>query len=259
MRQFPIERVSMADTPPLTARRVFVGTVLTAVGGFVDCFSFLTLGSVYAATMSGNTVLIAVHAGKGETSSALLHAYMVGVFLLGLLVSAGAIELGLRRGLRRVLALALAIEAACLAALALWGTPLLASGAAGTPQQPHWPLYALLALAAIAMGTQNTSLRMAGILSIFTTHVTGTLTRLGEQLVNALFARSAEGMSANLASAGFSAGLLLAFLFGAFAASELLPLWGMANVLALPIALLLIVIAADLLQPLAERRPACEG
>jgi uncharacterized membrane protein YoaK (UPF0700 family) len=249
----------MADTPPLTARRVFVGTVLTAVGGFVDCFSFLTLGSVYAATMSGNTVLVAVHAGKGETSSALFHAYAIGVFMLGLLVSAGAIELGLRRGFRRVLALALAIEAACLAALALWGAPLLASGAAGTPQQPHWPLYALLALAAIAMGTQNTSLRMAGILSVFTTHVTGTLTRLGEQLVAALFARSAAAMSANLASAGFSAGLLLAFLLGAFVASELLPLWGMGEVLALPIGLLFVVIAADLQRPFAERRPARVG
>jgi len=31
------------------------------------------------------------------------------------------------------------------------------------------------------MGTQNTSLRMAGILAIFTTHVTGTLTHFGEQ------------------------------------------------------------------------------
>lgn len=249
----------MADTPPLTARRVFVGTVLTAVGGFVDCFSFLTLGGVYAATMSGNTVLTAVHAGKGETSSALLHAYAIGVFLLGLLVSAGAIELGLRRGFRRVLALALAIEAACLAALALWGAPLLASGAAGTMQQPHWPRYALLALAAIAMGTQNTSLRMAGILAIFTTHVTGTLTRFGEQLVEALFARSAEAMSGNLAHAGFSAGLWLAFLFGAAAASELLPLWGTGKVLALPIALLLVVIATDLLQPFAETRRASES
>jgi uncharacterized membrane protein YoaK (UPF0700 family) len=158
-----------------------------------------------------------------------------------------------------VLALALAIEAACLAALALWGAPLLASGAAGTAQQPHWPLYALLALAAIAMGTQNTSLRMAGILTIFTTHVTGTLTRLGEQLVAALFARSAGAMTANLASAGFSAGLLLAFLLGAFVASELLPLWGMGKILALPIALLLVVIAADLLRPFAETRQASEG
>lgn len=249
----------MADTPPLTARRVLVGTALTAVGGFVDCFSFLTLGNVFAATMSGNTVLIAVNAGKGETSSALLHVYAIGVFVLGLLVSAGAIELGLRRGFRRVLALALAIEAACLAALAVWGAPLLASGAAGTTEQPHWPLYALLALAAIAMGTQNTSLRMAGILSIFTTHVTGTLTRLAEQLVEALFAQSAEAMPDNLTQAGFSAGLWLAFLLGAVAASELLPLWGTGEVLALPIALLLLVIAADLLQPFAERRRASEG
>src|SRR6185437_15495991 len=53
----------MADHPPFTARRIIVGAALTAVGGFVDCFSYLTLSRVYTATMSGNTVLIAVHGG----------------------------------------------------------------------------------------------------------------------------------------------------------------------------------------------------
>jgi uncharacterized membrane protein YoaK (UPF0700 family) len=241
----------MADHPPLTVRRVFVGTALTAVGGFVDCFSYLTLSSVYTATMSGNTVLVAVHGGKGETSTALLHLYTIGVFLLGLLASASAIEFGLRRGFRRVLAVALAIEAACLAAFAVWGAPLLASGVEGSAAAPQWPLYALLSLTAVAMGTQNTSLRMAGILTIFTTHVTGTLTRLGEQLVNFFFAQQGGGAAASLAQAGFSAGLWLAFLAGGFAASELLPLWGAGVVLALPIAVLILVIAADLLEPFA--------
>lgn len=249
----------MADAPPLTARRVLVGTALTAVGGFVDCFGFLTLRNVYAATMSGNTVLIAVHAGRGEAASAVLHAYAIGAFVVGLLASATVIEIGLRRGLCRVLALALALEALCLAILALWGAPLLASGAAGTTQQPHWPLYALLALAAIAMGTQNTSLRMAGTLSIFTTHITGNLTQLSEQLVNALFGQPQNGGPPHLRRAAMSAGLWLAFLAGAFAASELLPRWGAGRVLALPIAVLLAVIAADLRQPFSDPRHAGGG
>ncbi|HWI27212.1 MAG TPA: YoaK family protein [Stellaceae bacterium] len=246
----------MADHPSLTARRVLVGAALTAVGGFVDCFSYLALRNVYAATMSGNTVAIAVHAGIGESAPALLHAYTVGVFVAGLLLSAIAIEAALRRGIRHVLALALAIEIACLAALALWGAPLLAAGAEGTASHPRWPLYALLALAAIAMGTQNTSLRMAGILAIFTTHVTGTLTHFGEQFANFLFVRRRENSRAMLAHACFSATLWLAFLLGALAASELLPLWGAAKELALPISVLVLVIAADIRRPFAEPRRA---
>ena len=249
----------MADHPPLSTRRIIVGTALTAVGGFVDCFSYLTLSHVYAATMSGNTVLIAVHGGGGETSAALIHAVTVGEFVLGLLASSIGIELGLRRGVRRVLALALAVEAACLAAFAWWGAPLVASGGTGTASAPHWPLYVLIALAAIAMGTQNTSLRMAGILAIFTTHVTGTLTRMGEQLVSYLFARTPEQAQPMLAQAVFSAALWLAFFLGALLASELLPRWGVGRSLLPPIAVLLVVIALDLLRPFAEPRTSPAG
>jgi uncharacterized membrane protein YoaK (UPF0700 family) len=246
-----------SDHPPLTPRRVLAALALTGVGGFVDAFSYMVLSHVYTATMSGNTVLIAVDRAAGDTSSAILHAYTVGVFVVGLLLSAGAIELGLRRGVRRVLAVALAIEAACLAALAFWGAPLLASGAAG--KAPQGALYLLLAFAALAMGTQNTSLRMAGVLTIFTTHVTGTLTRLGEQLVALVFAfadrrRGAQPL-ANAAQIGFSAGLWLAFLVGALAASEALPRWGIGASLAFPIAALALIAAIDLARPLAPARP----
>ncbi len=242
----------MPAHPSLNARRALVGAALTAVGGFVDCFSYLTLSQVYPATMSGNTVLVAVHSGKGEGSAALVHAFTIGVFVLGLLVSSIAIELGLRRGIRRVLALALAVEAACLAAFALWGAGWAASGLHGTTLRPHWPLYVLIALTAIAMGTQNTSLRMAGILAIFTTHVTGTLTRFGEQFVDYLLRAPGTCSRERMAEAGFSAGLWLAFLLGALLAAELLPRLGPAIALALPIGMLLLVIAADLLQPFAN-------
>jgi uncharacterized membrane protein YoaK (UPF0700 family) len=245
----------MADHPSLTPQRVLVGLPLTAVGGFVDCFSYIALHRVYTATMSGNTVAIAFHAGRGETGAALIHAYAVGVFVTGLLLSSLAIEVGLRRHFRRVLALALAIEVACLLLLALRGVPLPAQGAVDTAAA-HWPLYALLALAAIAMGTQNTSLRMAGILAIFTTHVTGALTRFVEQFAAFLFAWRQGGCRRMLAQACFPAGLWCAFLLGTFAASELMPLWGAGKELALPIGVLLLVIVADIVEPFAEPRRA---
>jgi uncharacterized membrane protein YoaK (UPF0700 family) len=238
--------------PPLTAPRVAVGTALTAVAGYVDCFGYLTLSRVYTAQMSGNTVLIAVHGGAGETSSALVHAYTVAVFVFGLLVSGVAIELGLRRGMRRVLAMALAVETGCLVAIALWGVPLIESHALGSADAPHWPLYALIALTAVAMGTQNTSLRMAGVLAVFTTHVTGALSRFTEQLVTWLLPRSGDRPDRALRHAALSGGLWLAFFLGAFAAAELLPRWGPGPMLIPPIAALLLVIAADLVRPFAE-------
>lgn len=36
------------------------------------------------------------------------------------------------------------------------------------------------------MGAQNTSLRMAGILSVWTTHMTGTLSSISEELISAV-------------------------------------------------------------------------
>ena len=231
-----------SEHPPLSFRRVPVGILLTGVGGFVDCFSYLTLSKVFAATMSGNIVLVAAQGGSGDSRGALLHAYTVAVFVAGLLLSAAAIELGLRRGHRRVLAPALAVEAACLLALLLL-----------RPANGEAPLLLLLAFAAIAMGIQNTTLRMSGILAIFTTHVTGALTRSAEQLVTALFERREAPRSDALRQAGFSAVLWLAFFAGALAASELLPRFGSA-VLWLPIAGLAAVIAADLLRPFAEAR-----
>ena len=110
----------------------------------------------------------------------------------------------------------------------------------------------LIALTAIAMGTQNTSLRMAGILPIFTTHVTGALSRFGEQFVTWLLPRKGAPRSGDaLAEAVLSAGLWLSFFVGALVASLLLNSWRPATVLIPPIAALVLVIAIDLLRPFA--------
>ncbi len=236
------------DRPPLTAYRAAFALALAAVGGFVDVFGYLSLNHVFTATMSGNTVLIAVHAEAGDRSAALLHAYAVAMFVAGLLVSGVAIELGLRYRFRRILAVALAVEAGCLAALAWQG-----------PDQRS--LLSLVALAAFSMGLQNISLRTAGVLSVFTTHVTGTLTRLGEQFVACAFAIAArlgrrrakdDGPAplAALGQAGFAASLWLAFLAGGGTAGAVLPNWGFAS-LGLPIAVLLVIAGFQLIAPVA--------
>jgi uncharacterized membrane protein YoaK (UPF0700 family) len=213
----------------------------------------VSLNHVFTATMSGNTVLIAVDGAAGRSGSAFLHASAVGIFVLGLLSSSVAIELALRRGIRNVLAIALGAETLCLGGLMLWGAPLLTGGK--DPLTTASPtLYGLVSVTAVAMGIQNTSLRMAGVLNVFTTHVTGTLTRLGEQLVDLLLSRNVADRGTTPGQAALSAGLWLAFFLGALLASMLLPRWSIRAVLGLPVAVLLAIVAADLLEPFARPR-----
>jgi uncharacterized membrane protein YoaK (UPF0700 family) len=237
-------------------RRAAVALALTTIGGFVDAFGFLALSNVYTANMSGNTVQLAVHAGSGGWGTAGLHAYTVAMFLAGLIVSGIVIELGIRWHVRRLLAAAMAIEGALLVAFALLGSDLLRGGAAASGPE-GWPLYLLIAVAAVAMGIQNTTLRMAGILRVYTTHVTGTITQFSEAMVDWLFARGrrerqsdpGEGRQPPGRRALLMAGLWLGFLAGAVLAAVLRPLWGMAA-LGLPIAGVATVGLADLLHPL---------
>jgi uncharacterized membrane protein YoaK (UPF0700 family) len=258
--------MARSDPPPLSAGRAAIAVALTAVAGFVDALSWLALDRVFTAQMSGNTVLVAVHAAAGERGQALLHVYTIGMFLFGLLISGIVIELGLRWRLRRLLAAAMALEAALLAVFAIWGHPLLNPAGGATP---GWAVYLLVAVASLAMGVQNTSLRMAGVLGVYTTHVTGTLTRLSEDLVvfgfglaDRLAARQRTFASeelrrrgpAALGKLGLSAGLFVGFLIGAGLAAYLVPQWGYTAALALPIATVVVIGIVDAIWPLGEGR-----
>jgi uncharacterized membrane protein YoaK (UPF0700 family) len=99
---------------------VAVAVALTVSAGYVDAFGFLTLGGVYTANMSGNTILVGVYPFAGEDSAA-LHAFTIGMFVLGLIASGVVIEAGRRSGIRRSFALAMAIEALLLAGLLVFG------------------------------------------------------------------------------------------------------------------------------------------
>jgi uncharacterized membrane protein YoaK (UPF0700 family) len=91
-----------------------------------------------------------------------------------LVTTGSVIEIGMRRRLRRIFVAALVVEFFLLLAFTVAGGALLPAGSQER-EDADWPTYALIAVAAFAMGAQNTSLRMAGILSVWTTHMTGTL------------------------------------------------------------------------------------
>jgi uncharacterized membrane protein YoaK (UPF0700 family) len=244
------------------AKRATIATTLAAVAGFVDTAGFLTLDHVYTANMSGNTVQVGVEAFADTGGSAALHAYTIAMFLVGLFASGIMIEIGLRHRFRRIFAAAMMLEVICLGIVVVAGDELLRAGA-GSGAPAGWPLHLMIALFTIAMGTQNTSLRMAGVLTVYTTHVTGTITKFSEDAVQYVFAlidrrrgrgqaevagdpRPAPAFAALMLSAGIWAG----FVAGAILAGYLLPRFGLPTLL-VPITTLALIGIIDCVKPLA--------
>jgi uncharacterized membrane protein YoaK (UPF0700 family) len=247
-----------------SARHAVIATTLAAVAGFVDTAGFLTLNHVYTANMSGNTVQVGVEAIGESGGSAVLHAYTIGMFLFGLFASGIMIEIGLRHGFRRIFAAAMMLEAICLGVVVVAGDELLRSGAT-SEAAAGWPLHLMIALFTIAMGAQNTSLRMARVLTVYTTHVTGTITQFSEDAVQYVFAlfdrrrgirrpQVAGGAkpAPALATVLLSAGLCAGFVAGAVLAGYVVPLFGLLTLL-VPIAFVVSIGIIDCVQPLSSR------
>lgn len=249
----------------LGAAKIAVAVGLAFVAAYVDALSWLSLDRVFAGQMSGNVVLLGVHLAAGEGEHAWLQGEAVGAFFAGLIVSGTAIEIGLRRRKPRILTVALAIELMLLVLFALAVGPFGLKLGSEQPQ-PAAAIYMLVGIVALAMGVQNTSLRMAGILSAFTTHITGTLTQFGEQVIVCGFALLQRG---DPRAPGFASGplqehrrpfrmlirsalLLLGFFAGALGGASVSRTTGVAAAMLAPIALLIITGIFDWLVPLID-------
>jgi uncharacterized membrane protein YoaK (UPF0700 family) len=144
---------------------------LTGVTGLVDAVSFLGLGHVFTANMTGNVVFLgfAVAGAPGLSiprSSTSLVAFLVGAALGGRLGVAMAAA-----SRRRWLFTVAASEAALLfaAGLVAIGFDI---GAATPPSR----LYAMIVLTAVAMGLRNATVRRLAVPDLTTTVLTLTLT-----------------------------------------------------------------------------------
>src|ERR1700722_19106161 len=159
--------MSHAEHPPPPL--VMTLAALTVVSGFIDAVSFLGLGHVFTANMTGNVLLIGFAAAGAAGFSVTASLYALGAFLLGA-VAGGRLA---RRILpvRRLLLVAMVVEAACTTAAAvIAGTvPAIGSG---------WPRYAVLALLAGAVGLRNSAVRRVGVPDMSTTVLTNTMTAL---------------------------------------------------------------------------------
>jgi uncharacterized membrane protein YoaK (UPF0700 family) len=137
---------------------------LALVGGWVDAISYLALGKVFTANMTGNTVLLGVALARGTGGDGARAAVALGGFCLG--AGLGVLSIPPREeGWPRRARAALLIELLTLVALlVVWA----AAGLASTR-------YALIAIAGAGMGIQSAAVRASDIRGVNTTYMTSTL------------------------------------------------------------------------------------
>jgi uncharacterized membrane protein YoaK (UPF0700 family) len=142
--------------------------VLTAVTGLVDAISYLQLGHVFVANMTGNVAFLGFALAGARDFSMAASLVAIGAFLVGA-VAGG--RLGSRIGQHRGRYLAIAILAKLGLVGAAWVVAVATSD--GTLLQ-----YGLIVLLALAMGLQNAAARFLAVPDLTTTVLTLTLTGL---------------------------------------------------------------------------------
>ncbi|PAV13500.1 hypothetical protein ASJ81_17540 [Methanosarcina spelaei] len=70
-----------------TTESVELGILLAIVGGFLDAYTFVGRGGVFANAQTGNVVLMGIEAATGEWRQAVLHAVPVLAFMVGVVVA----------------------------------------------------------------------------------------------------------------------------------------------------------------------------
>lgn len=146
---------------------------LTVTTGLVDAISFLGLGRVFTALMTGNVVFLGFAAAGATGFSAARAFASIAGFLIGAFVG-GRLGFMLTRSSRRRWLLAVsAVEAGL-----LFAATLVADGYDVKTLTPVFNLYAIIVLTAIAMGVRNATVRRLAVPDLTTTVVTFTLADL---------------------------------------------------------------------------------
>src|SRR6201993_4685866 len=159
-----------------TAEKVIPYALLgmTAATGLVDAVSYLSLGRVFTANMTGNIVLLGfatAHVSGLSIARSLtaLLAFLAGAILGGRVMARASAD-----SQTRFAAQAFLLEVAFLLAASFCGI-----GYRGDLQEHSFRPFALIALTALAMGTRNAAVRKLAIPDLTTTVLTLTITGIG--------------------------------------------------------------------------------
>lgn len=200
--------------------------LLTLASGAMDALSFLHSG-VFAANMTGNTVLLGLSIAGAERSRTAYAAVSIASFAIGAFTGAVAnIRLKANRNWREDLKIGAALELPLLIAFAClyFVSP--------HPSRGNLSL-ALTGTAACALGLQSAAVRRLKISGVSTTYITGTITTAMVKLA----AKDAGALeSEEEGSPAVLLGMFAVYIFAAAAAAGLVRA-GVTAVAAIPLAI----------------------
>jgi uncharacterized membrane protein YoaK (UPF0700 family) len=148
-----------------------IAAFLTWIAGFVDAVGFVSLGNIYTANMSGNSIAVGIHSVLRDWPETIRRFWPVAIYVIGLLFCRLLIEFGARERIRSMAAVAFLFEISLL-------LPVFLSPAVDPSSLLAFGFVALLAA---AMGVQNAAVTHFSTMTLHTGFVTGTLVKLAEQ------------------------------------------------------------------------------
>ena len=81
----------------ITSESLRLGMILAIIGGFLDAYTFISRGGVFANAETGNMVLLALGITNGNYKNALMAAIQILFFVIGVLVTEGIRDFSSRR------------------------------------------------------------------------------------------------------------------------------------------------------------------
>ena len=150
---------------------------LSSITGFVDTIGFMYLGGYFLSFMSGNTTRLTAAASRQDWTVAGITASIMLTFLVGVGVGAAISQLG-RRMLPRTRTREAVLLFICLTST--FASILIAVGAQ----------LAAMYMLAFTVGAMNSTFERDGEVSIALTYMTGTLVKMSQRFVGALFGDS---------------------------------------------------------------------
>lgn len=255
----------MASAKPFNRKqKAAIAVALSWGAGLIDVLGYLTLYHAFVANMTGNTVTSVLHGVQGHWSETFHRGVPIAAFFVGLMPGEVTLESAKRAKRHRIAARAFAMEAICLGAFLTLSMLRFGPTMRVRPSAAMFVL--LVSLIAIAMGVQSASLRKIGALTIFTTFVTGTLTKLANDITVYCFwlrdvtrGRTRQRLGAALRLSprqeSFQSMVLLTVLYLAYAAGALVGAegfyrWGLAMAAA-PLGFVLCAMAIDIVRPIS--------
>ena len=147
---------------------------MTAVTGLIDAVSFLSLGHVFTANMTGNVVILAFATARVPGLSVArsltgLFSFLVGAIFGGRVMARAGAGSQIR----------FAAQAFALEVVFLFAASFCSTGYRSDLLEHSFQPFALIALTALAMGTRNAAVRKLAIPDLTTTVLTLTITGIG--------------------------------------------------------------------------------